>query len=62
MGQIFGIFSSFVIGRLADKLSVKISLPLAHILRGSVFFLSFHIKDPNSWLFYIIAPLQNVVP
>ena len=47
-------------GKLADKISPKIFLPLTFIVRAVSFFMAFKIKDPRNWPFYLIAPFMHL--
>ena len=61
---IIGCSLAFVIlgfvGKVTDKVSIKIILPLSLMFRAVVFFLIYKIKDPTSFVFYLIVPFAHV--
>ena len=61
-GQICSLMVTLTIAKKIDKVSVRIALPCAQLLRASVFFATyFLITDPKTILFRVLSPLHPAV-
>jgi len=49
----------FFIGKYADKMSPKVTVPAVFFFNSAIFFISF-FSDPGTLAFYIVMPLFNV--
>ena len=49
-----------MVGIVVDKISIKITLPIALLLRALTFYLSYIIEDPRSVMFGIVVPTTHV--
>lgn len=47
-------------GKLSDKVSVKYILPFSLLTRALICFMTYRIRDPNNWSFFICVPLLHV--
>ena len=58
-GQICSLIATLTIAKKVDKVSVRIALPCAQLLRAGVFFATyFLITDPKTFLFRVLSPLH----
>lgn len=49
-----------IVGIVVDKVSIKITLPIALLIRALVFYLSYSIDNPRSLEFSIVVPMTHV--
>jgi len=59
LGIILSLILSKLIGPYADSINIKVSMPIMHLIRAVVFYLSYLIDDPKGIMFWIVVPLQS---
>lgn len=47
-------------GRMSDMVSVRYILPLSLMMRAFICFLTYRIRDPTKWGFFLYVPLLHV--
>jgi len=57
--MVLAICVIMVIGKYADKMSPKVTVPAVFFFNSAIFFVSY-FSDPGTLAFYIIMPLFNV--
>lgn len=60
MGYVEAFLLLGLVGIVVDKVSIKITLPLALLIRAAVFYLSYSIENPRSVMFAIVVPMTHV--